>query len=50
MPTPMPGCKMNQGATIVPRPISIGGRIVGERTQSSPQIARSRNANAMPIE
>jgi hypothetical protein len=39
---PMPGCRMNQGATIVPQPTSRGGQTVGDEAQPSPQIASSR--------
>ena len=49
MPAPIAGCMTNHGATMVPQPITRAGQIVGERAQSSLQIASSRKANATPI-
>jgi len=48
-PAPMAGCMTNHGPAIVMSPTMRAGHGVGDRAQSSPQIASSGMANAIPM-
>ena len=49
IPAPMPGCRMNRGATTVTTPINSAGGSVGERPHSGPFTQSSSAAKVIPI-